>query len=250
MKIIRQQTLAKLLVGFLGIVLIGCLLYQDATIRTAVVGVAGKLGKPAVPFLRNALHDESSQVRGKADHALRELGEGAVPSLADSLADPDPQIREEAARALLIVGKKAKLALPVLLLAFKSETNGKTRALVAMVLGQLGNSAADAVPHLLPALKDADATVRASSAEALSMIAPADEIPTIVAALSAALQDDVANVRLEAAEGLGRIGPRAAAGVKALTKALQDPNKGVKREAAEALERVRGKDKDPVSRDP
>ena len=241
MKMLSKQTFAKLVVGFLGILLIGWLLYQDGSVRATVVGFVGKLGKPAVPYLRSALNDENSHVRGKADHALRLIGEDAVPSLTESLNSTNPQERFEAARAMVIVGKNAKSALPTLIQTFKSDPDNKTRALVVRVFGHLGAEAEDAIPVLLPALKDSDAAIRANAAEALSIIALHGDVERIVAALIDSLKDDVANVRQEAAEGLGRIGPRAGAAVDALTKALQDPNARVKREAAEALEQVRGK---------
>src|SRR5579872_470032 len=108
MKVISRQTLVKLLVGLLGVVLIGFLIYQDATVRATVVRIAGKLGKLAVPYLRSALQDESAAVRGQAHNALRELGADAVLSLLESLADPSPHIRAQAAYALTIIGRKAK----------------------------------------------------------------------------------------------------------------------------------------------
>jgi HEAT repeat protein len=244
MKSPSSQTLAKCLVTLLGVILISGLLYQSAWVREIVVGMVAKLGSPAVPYLRHVLReDEDNKVRQTAHTALVEIGEDAVPSLAESLQDANPQVRRQAARALIVVGRKAQSAVPILIETLKSDKDKEIRRDVMTVLGSLGGKAQDAIPALLSALKDPDAGVRATAAEALSMIGVERDTEPIVAVLIDSLNDEAAAVRQEAAEGLGRIGPRAKSGISALTRAMEDSNTAVKKEAHEALWRITGEKK-------
>src|SRR5437868_3006123 len=147
----KKQTVAKGVVLLLGLVLIGCLLYQSSLVRELVVSVAGNMGTAAVPFLRHAYQDEDNKVRQRAGTALRELGEDAVPPLTASLQDTSLDVRREAACALRVVAHKAQSAVPVLIETLTNERDKQIRRDVVTILGSLGGKAKDAIPALLSA---------------------------------------------------------------------------------------------------
>src|SRR5271165_2401676 len=96
----------KSLVFFLGIVVIGWLLYQDAWVREQVVSSAGKLGTQSVPFLCHAFADENPKVRQAASVALRDIGENALPTVRESLIGTNAQGRKRATDILAVLGPK------------------------------------------------------------------------------------------------------------------------------------------------
>ena len=233
------QTLVKVVVAFLGVVLIGWLLYRAPFVRELVVSIAGQIGAPSVPYLRKvASQDDDHKVRQNAMLALRAIGADAVPSLTASLADADAEVRAEAARALCFIGQPAKESVPSLIEVLTNDVDTTARQEAARALGMVSMKSKDAVPCLLLALKDPEAVVRVQAATALGRIGTGVDVEEIVPALVAALQDQEADVRVEGAEGLERIGPRAKAAIPALTKALQDTDRRVRREAQEALESI------------
>lgn len=80
-------------------------------------------------------------------------------------------------------------------------------ALLNAALSALTASSLDAVPHLIPLLKNEHADVRVYTALTLGNLKDARAVPALVGLL----HDDDANVRFHAIEALGRIGARDAA---------------------------------------
>jgi HEAT repeat protein len=105
------------------------------------------------------------------------------------------------------------------------------RSHAAKALGALGDAAEPAVPALIQAFLDKDATVVSEAVDALCRIGR----PT-VPALVVALEGTDLTLRNHAAVALSRIEPTDPVAVKALLKALKDPSKEVRRRAALALE--------------
>ena len=86
---------------------------------------------------------------------------------------------------------------------------------------------------LIEVLKDDDAGVRRSAAEALGKIGP--EATPAVEALTTALQDPVVDVRVKAAEALGQISPEAAPAIEVLMEALQGEDADGRLDAARVM---------------
>src|SRR5205807_493093 len=80
-------------------------------------------------------------------------------------------------------------------------------------LGGIGEDAGQAVPALLPLLKDKEEEVRARAARGLGAFG--EEAKDAVADLIALLRDKDEDCRASAAKGLGGIGPEAKAAVSA-----------------------------------
>jgi HEAT repeat protein len=252
-----HKALVKWLIGCLGILLIGCVLYLMPLGRELTVLVLGKTGPVAVPFLRHALQDEDHRVRWAAHDALKELGVAAVPSLMRSLQDKDARVRVEAAGAFYMLGQKAKDALPALIAACNDPDNTvRVKAIWALkYFDQEGSM--EALPTLLTILRDdPDGHIRAMAVEAAGLYAPVDS-QRVTPALLHSLKDPHAEVRTEAADALGKLAryrvirgqsfPEEA--IQALREALNDPNKDVRDEAAEALTMVGNRGAAPTEKE-
>lgn len=98
-------------------------------------------------------------------------------------------------------------------------------------LGSVGSAAADAIPDLIAALRDADLAIRTGAADALVKMGTA-----AVAPLVEALLDEDADFRRAVILTLGQIGPEAAAAIPVLTAARTDAQLAAA--AAEALARI------------
>ncbi len=93
------------------------------------------------------------------------------------------------------------------------------------------------VAHWLRALHDSDPRERATAADKLGNVGPAD--PAACPALAEALHDPDARVRGAAILGLLRCGPAAKAAVPALQELREhDPDSGVRNYAGRALEKI------------
>src|SRR5438874_256669 len=112
MKNSAGKTLAKWLVGCVGILAIGGVIYLVPLGRELTVRLLGKLGPVATPLLRRALQDDNHMVQWAARDALLEQGVRAVPPLLRGLTDTNARIRAEAAVALSFLGPTANDALP------------------------------------------------------------------------------------------------------------------------------------------
>jgi HEAT repeat protein len=248
MKKPTPQTLAKWLVGCLGIVPIGLVIYLLPLGRELSVTLLGKLGPVATPLLRHALDDENNQVRWAAHDALVALGPTAVPSLVQALHDKNPRARAEAADALSAIGSNAKDALPDLITAFKDPDEG-VRVKAMWALRFIVDTPEEARPPLLALLPiirdDPNGHIRAKAVEAASILGCHGTAKQVSPVLLQSLKDPHAEVRQEAAEGLGRLGRNRllpAEAIPALKEALSDPDRSVRDQAREVLENYRTPD--------
>lgn len=115
---------------------------SDANVRFLAAGALGRSGDAtAVPFLLEAIHDESADVRQAVTAALGKLdAQNALPDLIGMLRDREPSVRREAVMSLM----------------------------------KLGNFLA--AQALMPSLQDPDDTVREQAAQALALLAPLADI--------------------------------------------------------------------------
>lgn len=193
-----------------------------------------RVGDPSALAAALGAH-ASPGVRAECATAIGAMGPRARDqraALFAALADPSEPVRAASARALARVEPSAD-DVPRLVAALGSE-DGYVAAFAAWSLGNLGSSAAGAVPDLVSTLARDD--TNAVVAGALARIGPAAAaaVPTLVEAL----RSEDADRRWRAARTLGRIGPSAEAAVGALAKALADPNGAVRQHAARALGRI------------
>jgi CubicO group peptidase (beta-lactamase class C family) len=154
----------------------------------------------------------------------------AVPGLIKALGDPQAGVREAAALALGKIGPAAADAIPALVRAL-ADNDPYVAGRASAALGKIGPAA---VPPLTRALDDSNASVRFSTAIALSNIPGVAPLP----ALRHALSDPDPRVRWTAVLAMGSRGPSAGAAVPALVGLLSDRDEDVRIGAVAALERI------------
>ena len=157
--------------------------YEDASVHGAIgrhrvssaslnaAYALAAIGAPAVPALRDAVHDDDEAVRALATATLSEMGrEGreSVPDLLSAFSDESTSVRWQAAEALGTVGAGSS-AVPDLINALRDEDWGVRRSAV-LTLASLGPPAEDRVAALATALRDPDKYVGGEAALALEGI--------------------------------------------------------------------------------
>ena len=214
------------------------------------LGAIGAEARAAVPKLLEALDDESPQVRAYAAFALGMIGTAAEPAtekLIERAFDTEPLVRRAAIRALRWIGAPPEKTRPlflkmleegdpaVVLPMLHSIAEEGERAVEAMrellkddklaywacvVLADIGEPAAAAVPELVDVLKNPEPEVRMQALLALAAIgAPsAPAVPEIVKRLE---EDEFEAVRFSAAYSLGMIGQQDEDTTKALVAAAR-----------------------------
>jgi HEAT repeat protein len=206
----------------LGLALIGD---PDVNVRNAAASALGWMGPPAAaagPVMIRALNDTDPTVRVHVIVALGRIGpaDGSFATVLKTIAEQDPSadFRIWAIRALGLIGAKSSIVVPTLvrllddadfdignsaayqlggirptrevlpaLLARVNDENPRQRSLAVYTLGMLGPEVAtEALPALIPALRDQDDDVRqrvlASLMEFQTAAAPA--APAVRQALS------------------------------------------------------------------
>lgn len=112
---------------------------------------------------------------------------------------------------------------------------GDERKVALMVLLDLREAAAPALPSVLAASHDPDEEIRAGAARALAAL---DRSQATLARLVEMLRDESAAVRSNAADAVGAFGPTAAGAVPLLAEMALDPEEIVSRMAVSALGKI------------
>jgi HEAT repeat protein len=200
------------------------------------LGALKKAASPAVSALVPLLQDREGAVRTAAAEAIAKAGpldKQATDALVEGLASPDTVVQAHTAEALGAIGTAAQEAAPALVEVLGNGSD-RVRGKAAQALGKIGEAAAEAaVPRLVRALRDQEHWVSALAAEALGeMGESADEA---IPALVRSLRHSSPLVRGNAAEALGKMGAAAARARPALEKAARDEDGGVRSQAVRAL---------------
>jgi HEAT repeat protein len=196
--------------------------------RTALIALGRTRAPEAVPALAEALDAPTEETRTAAVRGLGRTGliSAAIP-LLDRLLGGDLQVPEHALKNALANCCQSR---PGILVKYLSEASGRTRELLARVLGELAN--AELGEDLIVLASDALPEVRASAARALAHAQEAIALPTL-----AVLADDPEwFVRLRAVVALA--GMNHPARIRTLVRALCDRNRYVRQRAAWALARI------------
>ncbi len=129
---------------------------RDVLVRRGAAEALGAVGgetKSTIAALARAMNDNDLEVISVASISLSKLGKQAVPSLREGLADKDNQVRRHAAEALAKIGPDAKDAVSDLLKAYEAEGtktkqrgNNSVKASYVEALGAIGPDAKEAIP--------------------------------------------------------------------------------------------------------
>jgi len=167
----------------------------------------------------------------QALQGLAMLNQQAVPAVGDvleALKDSDASVRQQAVHALQNIPAKAEDVLPALTKLFKEEKGQQPRISIVQTLQRYGPKA---MPLLLEAIKDSDATIRQQAV--WSMQNTGGDLSPYATESIALVKDPDANVRVNVINILGRTGEK---GVLYLGELLGDPNEQVRWTAAAALQ--------------
>ena len=227
---------------------------DDGSHRADVVAALGTIGlqKPVVRLIESALNDKDEDVRQVAAAALGDVkSRTSIPRLRQALADESPEVRFTAARALWQMGDRSGRDL------FVGILSGEEPATVGIVEGKFSQAreklhnpallALIGAKHAASALlgpfaigisvaeelkKDPSAPARALSATTLG----ADPDPGSFQQLVLALGDKNWVVRSAAAKALGDISHKAA--ISHLEPLLEDDKRPVRYMAAASIVRL------------
>ncbi len=152
---------------------------SDANVRIGASVALTKLGKTAVPALRESLLSNDADIRLWSAYTLGQIGADAKPAVGDLavvLTNPDAAVRTVVAEAMGKMGPAAASAVPALAKALK-DGNVDVRRRSAVSLGQIGSPSESAVPGLIEMLPDSD--VRSTVRVALVQIGAATVEPLV-----------------------------------------------------------------------
>lgn len=160
--------------------------HPNVVVQRAAAKTLTLIADPAsIPVLLNSfLHDEDQVVRNSCIGALAVMGEVVVPSLLEILADDhgNEAIKGHAAWALAFIGIKAK---EQLYKAFDSESADLRSAIIGAIAKVAEEEPEErAFNLLLNSLKDSAANVRSEAAAALGNLAYKPAIPLLIKLLN------------------------------------------------------------------
>ncbi|BAQ64995.1 HEAT repeat domain-containing protein [Geminocystis sp. NIES-3709] len=180
--------------------------HPNPVVRRASAKTLTLIADPtAVPYLVYALlHDEDTVVQGSCIGALARTGEASVPELLKIIADSEQNetIKGHASWALAFIGSQAS---EYLYQAMNSDSVD-VRCAVIGALGSLVQEKEDdeALKILVDCLKDSETIIRSEAAAILSKV----NKPSLISDLVPCLQDSEPEVRKAVALALMKIGDR------------------------------------------
>ena len=181
---------------------------------------------PATPAHQGTWRHVWNWMAGESNGHSTQPSNGNLTEHITALSDNEASVRSRAADELGLLGESAAEAIPHLIQALHDDYEPVCLN-AAYALGTIG---ASAIPQLIQTLEDENGPTRRMAAYALAAVgAPA------VPALSEALQHTEDTVRVEAAYALAQIGTAAALAIPALMERTQDSCVEVRRYLAEAF---------------
>jgi bilin biosynthesis protein len=214
--------------------MIECLGDARGMTRLRCAETLGAIGKPAIPFLLEALENHQNVVvRRAAAKTLTLIADPiAVPNLVRALlTDEDTVVKGSSIGAL---AKTGEAAVPVLLeILASAEHPESTKGHAAWALAFIG---AEAKEYLYPAIASDSPEVRAAVVGAIAKVAQEDPKEDLFEILLNALTDTDGNVRCEAAAALGNLSYQPA--IPNLVELLHHADGESRKSAALALMKV------------
>ena len=181
---------------------------------------------PATPMHQGTWRHVWNWMAGESNGHSSEPADGNLADRIAALGDDAAAVRATAADELGMLGESAAEAIPQLIQALRDNYE-PVRLNAAYTLGTIGEPA---VPQLIEVLGDENGPTRRMAAYALAAVgAPA------VASLSEALEHTEEAVRIEASYALAQIGDSAETAIAALIEHAKDEAVEVRRYLAEAF---------------
>jgi bilin biosynthesis protein len=217
--------------------LVACLGDSRGMVRLGFADTLGKIGKPATPFLLDALlHDANPVVRRASAKTLTLIADPDTvePLVHALLHDEDTVVKGSAVGALARIGEAS---VPILLDILASpEHPESTKGHAAWALAFIGTEAKE---YLYREITSNSEAVRGAVVGAIAKIAQDSEEPEAFAVLVNALNDSAETVRCEAAAVLGNLAYKPA--VSPLIELLHHPEGETRKAAALSLMKIKDK---------
>jgi HEAT repeat protein len=228
--------------------LIAMLKDKDEGVRSGAADALGKIGDArAVPVLKEAMHNDTAQVRRVAIGAIALIADkSGEDALTEAIKNPDDD-NEARAQAAAGLGKIATPTAVKTLIEALNDDDLKLRSAAVAALARAarptpnGPTEPAVMVALNASLRDPRSSVRLGTAQALQAIASPETNGALIAMLESD-QGDAADpemrtaIRAAAATALGFPGNKAA--VAPLIKALSDPAGDVASAAQHALSQI------------
>jgi HEAT repeat protein len=202
------------------------------------LGEAGSAAKPAVPQLIQSLEDRDAQVRSTSAYSLSLICGQVIVSLSNIIEHADSAQRQSAARELAQFCQTLRSMTP-LASKMQHRDDEDSRRVALGIFGSIRTCENGAARTLGRALEEPDAGVRLAAVQGLGLLNWRTE--AAVAYLRKGLQDSSAAVREWAARDLGAMGPAAGSALEDLKLAAGDNEPGVRAAAREAVETIKRK---------
>lgn len=143
-------------------------------------------GCDRLPFIKQQSADEKliQELREMAEYNLYDdrvdqkwysMGASAVPKLLPLLQEKDPQVQAYAAYILGEIGEPAHSAAPHLMSLLKDPENNRAQAQAAKTLGKMGKAAQPAIDMMIKDYQSPDNAVSFNAAHVLGLMAPATQ---------------------------------------------------------------------------
>jgi len=220
-------------------VLLEAIRSQKGQLHHAIAAILRDLGPDASAArreLRNLLSADDPIVRMRAVQAIGSVGidSSVLPAVIERLKDVSAEVRQDAAAALR--DSNAKEAVPLLLPLLRDRSVG-VRAEAVLTLGHVKPASAEIIVLIRDLLRnDSQEFVKLQAIKALGAIGPQAKDAT--ADLVGALNDK--RLTLFAAEALAAIGPAAHSAIPSLVSRLTSEDDWDRLSAANALWRIEG----------
>ena len=217
---------------------------SDSEVRARVLflleQIAPLIPTPMATQLSPLLDSPQPLLKASAEYLLKFCGpdpKDEVPRLLALLDDSRIDVRRDSLRTLAVIGPPETLKAVLLrfegMLAVKEPES--LEAALRLVF-EMGTTASDLLPNILPAMKHDRTEVRLAAIEAVKSVGGAT--PEVVHALAESLKDANTQVRKSAAIRLGEIGPPAREAMPALTRVLEDESSEIRSYAQSALRKI------------
>lgn len=179
--------------------------------------IAGAFGKALT-------EDISPQVRSAAASGLAQMGAKAAPAahlLSKALTDNSSQVRYQVIQSIINIGPPCSECLDELIDMFNGPADsygGTSKERIMQAFVAMGPAATKALPLIIPMLKERSTASNAARALGNMGATAAPAVPALIKLLDSPYY----NERESAARALGSIGPPAKSAVPALRKACND----------------------------
>ena len=189
----------------------------------------------AFQALIESTHGSDPEAWSTAEKRLRELGKDAIPTYCEALTSTDRNAREMASMFLGQLGPDAEAAQESLVATLNDESSF-VRVNSASLLSIFNVETERVSAVLAELLSHADVNIRLTSAVALGNLG--ESAAPALPALTAALQDEDPRVRSAAASTLGAMGAAAQPARSSLAELERDPDSGTRQAAVTAIGQI------------